>query len=218
MRKAIILGAGQFAEEVYCYLLQDQTVQIEGFAVEGAFRQEDKLCGLPLVDFEAVEAVYPSAEYGIYICIGYVGMNTVRERMFEAVRAKGYEIFSYCHPSSVVNATIMGAGTIILANVTIGPWCEIGEGNIFWDNSILAHNAKVGNFNYFTVSASLAGRVTIGNNCVFGNNCTVRDGVKISDRTLVGAGCYVSQDTQADGVYVPARSVYLEDKKSVDFL
>lgn len=217
MKKAIIWGIGQFAQEVYCYLQQDRFIEICGFAVDDEYCSTNEFCGLPLVDIENVETVFSPKEYGVFICVGYAQMNTVRERMFLQARTKGYEILSYQHPSSVVNAKSMGTGTIILANVTIGPESEIGDGNIFWDNSILAHNACMGNFNYLTVSASLAGRVTIGNNCFFGNNCTVRDSIKIADFTLVGAGCYVSRDTEPYGVYVPTRSVYLQGKKSVDF-
>lgn len=217
MKKAIILGTGQFAEGIYYFLHNDKDVKICGFTVESNYRDSDSYMGLPLVNFEDVENVYPPNEYGIYICIGYFKMCTLRERLFNEALNKGYEILSYIHPTAVVNAKSMGIGTMILENVTIGPGCEIGNGNVFRACSHLAHNAVVGNFNYFTISVSLAGRMSIGNNCFFGNNCSAKDGLKIADYTLIGAGCYISKDTVPYGVYVPARSVYLQDKKSVDF-
>lgn len=216
LKKAIILGTGNFADGIYYFLKQEDDIEICGFTVDSKYRCGDTYDGLPLVDYETVEDVFPPNEYGIYICIGYIKMCMLRERMFNQALDKGYEILSYIHPTAVVNAKSMGIGTMILENVTIGPDCEIGNGNVFRANAHLAHNAHVGDFNYFTISVSLAGRMNIGNHCFFGNNCTVKDGLKISDFTLVGAGCYVSKDTEPYGVYVPARSVHLADKKSTD--
>ena len=56
----------------------------------------------------------------------------------------------------------------------------------------------------------------IRNNCFFGNNCTIKNGIEIKDKTLIGAGCYISKGTDEEGVYVPQRSIKLENKSSLD--
>lgn len=193
-------------------------IYIYGFTVESCYRHSDIYNDLPLVDFETLEEHFPPDEYGLYICMGYTHMNSVRERIFSQALAKGYEILNYIHPAAMVETDDIGIGNIILPGAIIEPFCKIGDGNIFKSGAHLAHHSTVKNYNFFAVESSVAGKVSIDNNCFFGNNCTVRDGVHIADRTLVGAGCYISNDTQADGVYVPARSVYLQNKKSIDFI
>lgn len=215
MKKAIIFGTGVFPETLFYYLKQEH---ICGFTVESKYRNGEIYCDLPLVDFESVEKTFPPDEYGIYICLGYKNMNSERERIFKLAKEKGYEILSYIHPSAVVNAKSMGIGNIILANAIVEPFCEIGDGNILKSGAHIAHHTKVGNYNFFAVSCVVAGSVNIGCNCFFGANCTVKNRINIKPYTLVGAGCYVSKDTEPFGVYVPARSVLLPDKKSTDML
>ena len=214
MKKAIIFGTGIFAETLVYYLGESE---IYGFTVERGFRTSDEYMGLPLVDFDNVEKVFSTDEYGLYICLGYTSMNTERERIFGIAQEKGFDILSYIHPTASVNAKSMGIGNIVLEKSIIGPFCEIGNGNIFKAGSSIAHHTHVGNFNFFAVSCSVAGSVKIGNNCFIGNNCTIKNGIKISDCTLAGAGCYISKDTESYGVYVPERSIRLEGKKSTDF-
>lgn len=217
MQKAIIFGADQFAEILYYFLQQENKIEIVGFTVDSKYRNNDYFQGLPLVDFENVEQIYPPTEYGIYICVGYTNMNSVREQKYNEAIIKGYTILSYIHPTAVINSEVVGGGLIVMENVTIGAKCEIGKGNVFWANAHVAHHTKMGDFNFFTISVAVAGNITIGNNCFFGNNCTIKNGINIADKTLIGAGCYLDRNTNPYDVYVPARSVCLDDKKSTDF-
>ena len=145
-------------------------------------------------------------------------MNSFRAKKTAEAERKGYEILTYIHPSAVVNANKMGKGNIVMENVTIGPFVEIGDGNVFWANAHVAHHTCVGNYNFFTISVAVAGNIRIGDFCFFGNNCTIKNYLDIADRTLVGAGCYISKSTEPCGVYVPQRSIKLENKVSTDFI
>lgn len=218
MRRAIIFGTGVFAEVLFFFLKQDGNMKIGGFTVDSKYRETDSYMGLPLVDFEMADEMFPPMEYGIYICMGYTGMNSVREQKFCEADKKGYEILSYRHRSAIVNAESMGRGNIIFENVTIGPFCEIGDGNVFYPCANIAHNTKMKSFNYYSLSAAVAGNVDIGSGCFFGNNCSIKDNVHIADKTLVGAGCYIGRNTEPYEVYVPSKSVKLAGKKSTDFL
>ena len=46
----------------------------------------------------------------------------------------------------------------------------------------------------------------------------VNTDIEIADFTLVGAGAYVKKSTNVNDVIVPARSVTLEGKKSIDLI
>jgi acetyltransferase-like isoleucine patch superfamily enzyme len=109
----------------------------------------------------------------------------------------------------------MGEGNIVLENTTIQPFVTIGSGNYISSNCCIAHHSKIGNYNHIA-PAFLAGNVEITHHCFIGINCTIRNGVTIMPYTLVGAASYVEADTQEYSVIVPAKSVALIGKRSVD--
>ena len=170
----------------------------------------------PLVAFETIEQDYPPEEYGMFVCVGYNHMNQTRERVIRQAKEKGYEILSYIHPTATVLTDQIGEGTVVMERAVIGPFVKMGVGNVFWADSHVAHHTSMGNYNFFTISVAVAGNIAIGDHCFFGNNCTIKNGIRISDYTLVGAGCYVAHDTEAYSVHVPARSVVLAGKRSLD--
>ena len=87
---------------------------------------------------------------------------------------------------------------------------------------VYAPNAQkielIGDFNHFSAGTTLGGKTVVENNCFFGMNSVIRGPKTVADYTLVGAGCYISDNTEPYGVYVPARSVHLENKKSTDMM
>lgn len=216
MRKAVIFGVSQFSELLTYYLTAEKQVEISAYTVESAYLPAQNTFQSPVVPFEEVEKRYPPEEYGMFLCVGYNQMNTVRERIYAQAKEKGYEILSYVHPTATVLSEPLGEGTIIFERVLIGPFVKMGVGNVFWAGAHVAHHTEIGNFNFFTISVAVAGNIHIGNNCFFGNNCTIRNNITIADHTLVGAGCYVTQSTGRYSVHVPVRSVELKGKCSLD--
>ena len=63
----------------------------------------------------------------------------------------------------------------------------------------------------------IEGKTIVKNNCFLGIQSAVRGNRILEDYTLIGAGAYMNHSTQKEGVYVPARTVRLENKKSKDF-
>lgn len=218
MKKVVLFGLGQFADMMYSYLHAQAGYQICAFTVDRQYLLPSmQYNGLPVVAFEELREHYPPEEYGLFLCLGHTDMNRARRDKFREAKKMGYRILSYTHPTATVLTEDFGEGNIILENATIGAFCTIGKGNVFWPCSHIAHHTSIGDFNFFTISVAVAGNIHIHNNCFFGNNCTIKNGIDIADYTLVGAGCYVSKSTKAHGVYVPARSVCLEGKTSDDF-
>ena len=216
--KIIVFGAAQLAELVIDNVAEDGKWTVEAVTVEEQYIEKTGpvFNGIKVVPFERIEDEYPADRYKFIVCVGYVNMNDTRRRVFEQIRAKGYDIVSYIHPSATVLTRDIGEGTLIFENAVIGRDAHIGTGNIFYPCSLLAHHSSVGDFNFFAISSSVAGNVSVGSNCFFGNNSCTKNGISIADYTLVGAGCYLSGDTQPYDVYVPARAVRLTDKRSTE--
>lgn len=215
MKKVIIFGVTQFAEILSHYIEREGVCEIAGYTVNAPYVPPGG-GGYPVLPFEQIEEHYPPDQYSMFICVGYNRMNAVREKIFRQAKDKGYEILSYIHPTATVLTDAIGEGTIIMERAVIGPFVKMGMGNVFWADSHVAHHTTMGNFNFFTISVAVAGNIVIGSNCFFGNNCTIKNGIRIGDYTLIGAGCYASRETEPYSVYVPARSIQLEGKRSLD--
>ncbi len=226
MKKVILFGTTQFSDLLAHYISMEKLYEVAAYTVDRAYIQpqvkhmDSSLCtqhlGRPLVPWDAVDQFYPPEEYGLFICVGYNQMNRTRERIFLSAKAKGYEIMSYVHPTATILAEKVGEGTIVLEQALIGSFAKVGKGNVIWAQAHIAHHAIVGDFNFFAISTAVAGNIHIGSHCFFGANCTIKNNITIGDYSLVGAGCYVSHNTEPYSVQVPARSMTLEGKSSLD--
>ena len=93
---------------------------------------------------------------------------------------------------------------------------KIGNSNIIWNGSQISHESQVGDYNFFSVDSVIAGKTVVKNNCFLGINSTVLGNRTLEYATLVGAGAFVKENTEPYSVYVPARSICLENKKSTE--
>lgn len=213
MKKVVVFGTSKLSELMYYYLTHDDRYELSAFSVDDGYYNSDSFMGMPVIRSSELTSAYPPEEYSIVMTMGYSSMNELRKDKFWHFKSRGYEIETYCHPSSVILTDKIGEGCIILENCTVGAFCELGCSNIIYPSTTIAHHTHIGDFNFFSVECAVAGDVNIKNNCFFGVNCTVRDSITVEDHTLVGAGAYISKSTESYGVYTPAKTVKL-DKKS----
>jgi FlaA1/EpsC-like NDP-sugar epimerase len=59
MEKVIIFGADQFAELIFHFLKNDRRYQVCAFCVDAEYRDSERKFGLPVVEFEKVEKLFP---------------------------------------------------------------------------------------------------------------------------------------------------------------
>ena len=76
MRDLVIFGAGDIARLAHFYFSRDAAFRVAGFTVDAAYRKADAFCGLPLIDFESVEAAFPPESEALpNLSHSYVGKN-----------------------------------------------------------------------------------------------------------------------------------------------
>jgi len=219
MQKAIIFGATDLAEILYNHLIRTpDSPEIHAFAVDAEYWKGGAFCGLPVVSSADCAKQYPPVEYGVYICVGYSGMNRRRHELYDWHKEQGYSILSYVHPSAQIYSDKIGIGTIAFANVLLDVKSQIGDGNIFYPGCNISHHSAVGNFNYFSPEVCVCGHCVIENYCFLGANSTVKDKTSVADKSLVGACAYVAKNTERASVIAPLRSIVFKDKTSLDFL
>ena len=217
-RKCIMFGLTTFAEMVRYYVEKYTDIEVIAYTVDAKYKKENIYDGLPVVAFEDMDGIYPSDESLVIIGLGYSKMNDLRKQKFIQVKEKGYKIEGFIHPSVIQDIGERGEGNIIFEGAVLGYNVKLGDGNIIWNGCNISHESVIGDFNHFSAGTTLGGKTIVKNNCFFGMNSVIRGPKIVEDYTLVGAGCYINNDTKAYGVYVPARSICLENKKSTDMM
>lgn len=193
-------------------------MRVSAYVVDAAFRKMESFDGLPVVCFETCPELFPQDEYVMMICLGYKGMNKPRYMKTRQAVEMGYEIQGFIHPTAFIADNVsLGQGNIVMENAVISFGVQMGDGNIVWNGCNISHGCEIGDFNYFSPGTTLGGKVKCGSFCFAGLNSTIRSARSIADKTLIGASAYINNDTIADGVYVPVRTLSLENKKSSDF-
>lgn len=203
---------------VHHYLTNDSEHEVVAFTVNEEFLDEPEYKGLPVVPFETVEEPYPPDRYAMYVAMGYRRMNTIRARLYEEAKAKGYELITYISSNCSFEAEEIGDNCFIFEENTIQPYVRIGNDVVIWSGTHVGHRAKIGDHCFISSQIVISGYVEMGPYCFCGVNATFRDQLKIGASTLVGAGALIMRDTEEGEVYVAQRTKPREQKSDeIDF-
>ena len=203
-KKLLIVGAGEFAEIAYEYFTYDSEYEVAAFAVEKKFRAQDELFGIPVVDFEEVETLYPPTEYEAYVAITYIQLNRARRRLFLTCKEKGYLCASYVSSHAFVWRNVkIGENTFIFENNTIQYHVEIGNNVVLWSGNHIGHRTVIENDVWLTSHVVISGFCRIGCGSFIGVNATLGDNVTLGKDTVFGAGALTVKSLETPGkVYV----------------
>jgi sugar O-acyltransferase (sialic acid O-acetyltransferase NeuD family) len=187
----------------YIFLSHDSLFEVVAFTVDQAYLKEETLCGLPVVPFEQVEAIYPPTTYKMSLFLGFRNVNRFRERKYSQAKAKGYELISYVSPHAVTwPGQVIGDNCFIGDHSVIGPFAEIGNNVFISAGSIIGHHSVIKDHCFIAAGTVLLGNVTVEPFCVIGANSTIKHSITIRRECIIGAGSYISKDTQEKGVYI----------------
>lgn len=200
MKKVIIYGINQQAQQIKAYIEQENSAEISAFVVDAEYKTCEELLGLPVYTFEDAPNVFPPDEYEVVLSFGYRNMVKNREEKFYACKGLGYTLYTFISKKADIYTENIGEGCIIYPNVFLAPFTKIGRG-VFLENGVsIAHHTQIGDFVFCAPCVVICGNVLIGANCFLGANCTVVNSLKISERTLVSAGARIAKDTEEGSI------------------
>lgn len=195
IKKLVIYGINHQAQQLYSYILQEKGIKAEAFVVDRAYKEKDKLLGLPVYEFEDVVHRFPPSEYQILLSFGYKNMVKNRQEKFELCKKLGYTLYTFISEKAVVYTDNIGEGSIIYPNVFVAPFVKIGKG-CFLENSVsVSHHSIIDDFCFLAPKATICGDVQIEANCFLGANS-----LHLANRTLVSAGAFLNRDTKEGNI------------------
>jgi sugar O-acyltransferase (sialic acid O-acetyltransferase NeuD family) len=216
MAKVIIFGIKDFAQLAKYYLENDSEHTVEAFSINQDYIPNvNKFEGLPIVPFEEIEGIYSSEEYKFFAPMSPRGINSLREKIYNDIKAKGYQCISYVSSKASRFNNIIGENCFILEDNTLQPFTNIGNNVVMWSGNHIGHHSTIGDHVFFTSHVVLSGHCEVQARSFFGVNSTIRDGIKIGEGTLVGMGACIVKDTDPWGVYMgnPAKKLEKSSKE-----
>lgn len=205
-KKAIIFGTGSFAELAYFYLDADSEYEIIAFTSTLSYIDEDCFLGLPLIPFEEIENKYPVNNFEMFIAIGYIELNKVREKFYNKAKKKGYKLLTYISSKASVFTDKIGDNCFIFEDNTIQPYVEISNNVVMWSGNHIGHHTQIQPHNFIASHAVISGHCHIKKNSFIGVNATIRDGITVEKENIIGAGSLILKNTREKEVYVARRT------------
>ncbi len=202
-RKVIILGAGNFAEEILDVAKESGFHDIACF-VEGIDREQcgKEIAGIPIIWIN--ELAKFDTSYSLICGIG----SPKRKNIIEQALQYKLEFINVIHPSARISSTVqMGKGLIISAGTIVAAGGSLGNHVLINRAVLIGHHVSIGDFVTVSPGANIGGSSSVGEGTYIGMGAIVLDHISIGRNVIVGAGAVVTKDVP-DNVQVmgiPAR-------------
>lgn len=203
MKKMVIFGTGALARLAYIHFSDEGHYEVIAFTVNEEYivNNSDDF-GLKVVPFEKIEQIYPPDSFAMFVAIGTKKANKARAQIYNDCKAKGYELASclntkFNHQKYVKT----GDNCLIMPNVIIQPFAEIGNDVIVWSGSYIGYQSRLRDHSYIAAAAVVSGNVDVGEYCFVGANATIKDRLTIAPESVIGAGAVILKDTEVGKVY-----------------
>jgi sugar O-acyltransferase (sialic acid O-acetyltransferase NeuD family) len=213
MAKVVVFGMGDIGRLAHYYFAHDSEHEIVAFSADREYVKESTYLGLPVVEFERIDQVYPPSDYKMFIALSYARMNQVRADKYFRAKEMGYELVSYLSSRcTFLTDNPIGENCFILEDNTIQPFVRIGNNVTLWSGNHIGHDSVIGDHCFLASQIVVSGRVQIGAYCFIGVNVTLRNAITVAAHTLLGAGAIIMKDTIEHGVYIPSRTELFRKK------
>ncbi len=200
-KKLIIVGDSAFAEVAYEYFTHDSDYTVVAFAVESAYKKNHSLFGLPIVNFEELEGLYPPEDHYFFVAIIYSQLNRLRTRLYLSLKTRGYLPASYISSRAFVwkNAKL-GEHCFIFEDNTVQPFVEMGNNVILWSGNHIGHHSTIADHCFISSHVVISGFCTIGENCFIGVNSTIANNINVGKDCLIGAAAVILKSIPEDKI------------------
>jgi len=205
-KPVILIGNGGHAS-VLTEILLLKNYSVIGFT---APEHQDNLYGIPYLGTDDEIEKYDNEEIELVLGIGSVNVSSIREKLFNQFKDKGYTFSSVIHQNAIISTyAILNEGVQIMAGAVIEAFAEIADNTIINTSSSINHDCRIGKHCHISPGATLSGNVTVGDLTHIGTGSTIIQNVQIGSRVLIGAGSLVLQNIKdySKAFGVPAKEV-----------
>ena len=121
-----------------------------------------------------------------------IGNNLIRRKIATSLPAS---FGNAIHPSATISKrSFVGAGTVVMAGVTINTDVKIGNHCILNTNASVDHDCLLEDYVHISPNVALCGGVEVGEGTHIGAGAVVIPGKKVGKWCVVGAGSVIIKD------------------------
>ena len=210
MKPIYILGAGNFAQEVYSEVFLQGNAS--DFGLFSGYIYISKLDNTILIDLENNEKGFEYPKDACFILA--TGVKKWRQKFIE-IFTKKYPVNEEYFPNvwsdsaNISPLASYGIGNVFLWNTLVRANAEIGNFNLMNAASIVHHNVKLGFNNVLLPQSQILGDSSMGDNNVLASSSVVVTKISMGNDNTVSAGEVVF-DNMSDRKFF--QSGYIADK------
>jgi sugar O-acyltransferase (sialic acid O-acetyltransferase NeuD family) len=207
-RPIVLIAASGLAREVAAAVEAAGTHEVVGVLDDNSELLGTECAGVPVIG--SVEAASDLLDVQFLIC---AGSGTARRRIagrLQASRIGSPRYATVVHPTATVPSTcLIGAGTVLLAHVTLTADVTVGEHVVVMPQVVLTHDALVSDCVTLCAGVVIGGNVLIESGAYLGMNSSVRQGVRVGQDSTLGMGAVLLQDLPTGELWagVPAAAL-----------
>ena len=218
IKKVIIFGTGQIAEEISNYFKNDSDHKVEGFTIDDKFYKKNNFMNKPVVPFSKIKSKFSPRFFKVFVAIGYTNLNQLRYKKYQEAKRKGYQLASYVSSkASLFGKQKIKENCMILENTTIQTTANIGKNVFIWSNNLIGHHVKIRDNTYIAGNSVIAGSSVLGEFSFMGVNSTIPHGIKIGKKCFIGANTYINKNISKNSISVSEGSKTFK-YKNIDIL
>lgn len=208
-KKLILIGGGG-----HCKACIDVIEQSGNFEISGILDQEEligqSVLGYSILGSDSDVPQYVGLGYSFLITIGQIKSVQIRKSIFKYLVDCKADMATVISPLAYVSKHAkVGAGTIVMHNVTVNAGARIGINCILNTGCDIEHDAVIGDYVHVSTLAVVNGNCEIGDEVFIGSNTTISSQISVLKNTTLGAGTVVVKDIKERGVYAgnPAKKI-----------
>lgn len=196
--KIALFGRGALSDMMSGYIEESGTSSVIAYIESGVDHKTDVHRGKPLIDLAQVPDRLERDSL-FYVAVGYSGLNSIREKYYQALKDMGYSPYSFLHPSASISSVAkIGEHVWVLENAALQYMSEIGENSVIHMGVNIAHHSSIGPNCFIAQGSNVCGYVTVGRNCFVGAGAIIHNNLTIGNNCVIGAGAIVKGDIPDD--------------------
>lgn len=188
-KNILVIGAGGHAKSVIDALIS--CGEYEKIAVLEDFGAEEVL------GFKVIGKVSDASSYldEYENAVVAVGNNQFRLKTINELKQIGFKLPVIKHKTAYLSCfSIVGEGSVLLANSVINAGAEIGRGVIINSSVTVEHDCEISDGVHLSPNSVLCGAVSVSTGTWIGAGATVIDHINIGQKSIIGAGSVVIRD------------------------
>ena len=185
MEDIVLVGGGGHCRSCIDVIEQEGRFKIVG-VVDMADKIGQDIFGHVIIGCDEQLPVFVRQYRNFLITVGQIESPALRLKLYKTIKSLGGNLPVIISPRAYVSVhALVGAGTIVMHNVTVNAAARVGCNCILNTGCLIEHDAVVGNHCHISTHGVVNGTATVGDGSFVGSNATVVNNIKLGENSFV---------------------------------